>query len=110
MARQITMFKNLSVAAKLFGGFSVLLAIIILSSVLSIYQLSVIRDHSDKAQLVTQINEDLNTARRNRLVFQLNHDQKTMEANHAAIEKCRPVLSRAATSSGSMTPDCCSKN
>ncbi|MGG7445368.1 methyl-accepting chemotaxis protein [Kosakonia oryzendophytica] len=87
MARQITMFKNLSVAAKLFGGFSVLLAIIILSSVLSIYQLSVIRDHSDKAQLVTQINEDLNTARRNRLVFQLNHDQKTMEANHAAIEK-----------------------
>ncbi|TDT60459.1 methyl-accepting chemotaxis protein-2 (aspartate sensor receptor) [Enterobacter sp. AG5470] len=87
MARQITMFKNLSVAAKLFGGFSVLLAIIILSSVVSVYQLSVIRDHSDKARLVTQISEDLNTARRNRLVFQLNHDQKTMEANHAAIEK-----------------------
>ncbi|MGY5957918.1 hypothetical protein ACUY4R_003966 [Kosakonia sp. BK9b] len=33
MARQLTLFKNLSVAAKLFGGFSVLLAIIILSSV-----------------------------------------------------------------------------
>ncbi|EJY8473163.1 hypothetical protein OHJ75_004223, partial [Cronobacter sakazakii] len=54
-------FKNLSVAAKLFGGFSVLVGVIIISSAINIKQLSAISEHSDKEQLVNQINNDLNT-------------------------------------------------
>ncbi|ELY3761654.1 HAMP domain-containing protein [Cronobacter universalis] len=80
-------FKNLSVAAKLFGGFSVLVGIIIIASAININQLSAISEHSDKEQLVNQINNDLNTARRNRLTYQLTHEDKAAQANLTAINK-----------------------
>ncbi|EKM0528764.1 methyl-accepting chemotaxis protein [Cronobacter turicensis] len=80
-------FKNLSVAAKLFGGFSVLVGIIIIASAININQLSAISEHSDKEQLVNQISNDLNNARRNRLIYQLTHEDKAAQANLTAINK-----------------------
>ncbi|EOC1315208.1 methyl-accepting chemotaxis protein [Cronobacter turicensis] len=80
-------FKNLSVAAKLFGGFSLLVGIIIIASAININQLSAISEHAHKEQLVNQINNDLNTARRNRLIYQLTHEDKAAQANLTAINK-----------------------
>ncbi|HAU5432786.1 TPA: HAMP domain-containing protein, partial [Cronobacter malonaticus] len=80
-------FKNLSVAAKLFGGFSVLVGVIIISSAINIKQLSAISEHAHKEQLVNLINNDLNTARRNRLIYQLSHDEKAAQENLNAINK-----------------------
>ncbi|EOL9014110.1 methyl-accepting chemotaxis protein [Cronobacter malonaticus] len=80
-------FKNLSVAAKLFGGFSVLVGVIIISSAINIKQLSAISEHAHKEQLVNLINNDLNTARRNRLIYQLSHDEKAALENLNAINK-----------------------
>ncbi|EOI5720686.1 methyl-accepting chemotaxis protein [Cronobacter dublinensis] len=80
-------FKNLSVAAKLFGGFSVLVGIIIASSAINLSQLMAISEHSDKEQLVNQISNDLNTARRNRLMYQVSHDEKAAQENLNAINR-----------------------
>ncbi|WP_039056488.1 methyl-accepting chemotaxis protein [Enterobacter sp. Bisph1] len=85
MAQVLPAIKNLPVAAKLFGGFAVLIVIIVLSSLISIQQSSTIRDHALKGKLIGDISYDLNTARRNRLTYQLNHDEKALQANRDAI-------------------------
>lgn len=87
MPKLLPSIKNLPVAAKLFGGFAVLIVIIVMSSLISIQQSSNIRDHALKGKLINEISTELNTARRNRLTYQLNHDEKSLEANKAAIEK-----------------------
>ncbi|VTP14673.1 Methyl-accepting chemotaxis protein III [Phytobacter ursingii] len=79
--------KNLPVAAKLFGGFAVLIVIIVLSSLISIQQSFSIRDHALKGKLIDEISTELNAARRNRLTYQLNHDDKSLQANKVAIDK-----------------------
>ncbi|WBU51333.1 methyl-accepting chemotaxis protein [Kosakonia pseudosacchari] len=87
MPKLLPSIKNLPVAAKLFGGFAVLIIIIVLSSLISIQQSSNIRDHALKGKLINEISTELNTARRNRLTYQLNHDEKSLEANKVAIAK-----------------------
>ncbi|ANR77170.1 chemotaxis protein [Kosakonia sacchari] len=87
MTKLLPSIKNLPVAAKLFGGFAVLIIIIVLSSLISIQQSSNIRDHALKGKLINEISTELNTARRNRLTYQLNHDEKSLEANKVAIAK-----------------------
>lgn len=86
MPKLLPSIKNLPVAAKLFGGFAVLIVIIVLSSLISIQQSFSIRDHALKGKLINEISTELNTARRNRLTYQLNHDEKSLLANKTAIE------------------------
>ncbi|MGY5955804.1 methyl-accepting chemotaxis protein [Kosakonia sp. BK9b] len=86
MAQLLPSIKNLPVAAKLFGGFAILIIIIILSSLISIQQSDTIRDHALKGKLINEISDQLNTARRNRLTYQINHDEKALQANRDAIE------------------------
>ncbi|SCC23338.1 methyl-accepting chemotaxis protein-2, aspartate sensor receptor [Kosakonia oryzendophytica] len=87
MAQLLPSIKNLPVAAKLFGGFAILIIIIVLSSLISIQQSDTIRDHALKGKLISEISDDLNTARRNRLTYQINHDESALQANRVAIEK-----------------------
>ncbi|SCC65315.1 methyl-accepting chemotaxis protein-2, aspartate sensor receptor [Kosakonia oryziphila] len=87
MSKLLPSIKNLPVAAKLFGGFAVLIVIIVLSSLISIQQSGNIRDHALKGALINEISTELNTARRSRLTYQLNHDDKSLQANKTAIEK-----------------------
>ncbi|WP_287790236.1 MULTISPECIES: methyl-accepting chemotaxis protein [Atlantibacter] len=89
MKLSIPSFKNLPVAAKLFGGFSILIAIIIASSLTSIYQADKIKERAEKGKLIADIHADLNTARRNRLAFQINHNEKSINENKAAIDRMR---------------------
>ncbi|WP_148052909.1 methyl-accepting chemotaxis protein [Atlantibacter hermannii] len=89
MKLSLPSFKNLPVAAKLFGGFSILIAIIIASSVTSIYQADKIKERAEKGKLIADIHADLNTARRNRLTFQINHTEKAINENKAAIDRMR---------------------
>ncbi|WP_313052295.1 methyl-accepting chemotaxis protein [Atlantibacter hermannii] len=89
MKLSIPSFKNLPVAAKLFGGFSILIAIIIASSLTSIYQADKIKERAEKGKLIADIHADLNTARRNRLAFQINHNEKSISENKAAIDRMR---------------------
>lgn len=89
MKLPIPSFKNLPVAAKLFGGFSILIVIIIVSSLTSIYQADKIKERAEKGQLITEIHDDLNAARRNRLIYQFNHDERALNENRAAIERMR---------------------
>ncbi|WP_313047006.1 methyl-accepting chemotaxis protein [Atlantibacter hermannii] len=89
MKLSIPSFKNLPVAAKLFGGFSILIAIIIASSLTSIYQADKIKERAEKGKLIADIHADLNTARRNRLTFQINHSEKAIDENKAAIDRMR---------------------
>ncbi|WP_312925111.1 methyl-accepting chemotaxis protein [Atlantibacter hermannii] len=89
MKLSIPSFKNLPVAAKLFGGFSILIAIIIASSLTSIYQADKIKERAEKGKLIADIHADLNTARRNRLTFQINHSEKAINENKAAIDRMR---------------------
>lgn len=86
MANLFSFIKNLPVAAKLFGGFALLIMIIIISSLISILQSNTIRDHAVKGKLISEINDELNTARRNRLAYQLSHDEKALQANKIAID------------------------
>ena len=86
MPKLLPSIKNLPVAAKLFGGFAVLIVIIILSSLINIQQSLSIRDHALKGKLIEEINTELNTARRNRLTYQLSHDEKSLLAIKTAIE------------------------
>lgn len=79
--------KNLPVAAKLYGGFSILIVIIIISSLTSIYQAKKIQDRAHKEKLITEMHDELNAARRNRLTFQINHDERTIQENKAALER-----------------------
>lgn len=71
----------------LFGVFAVLIIIIVLSSLISIQQSDTIRDHVLKGKLISEISDELNTARRNRLTYQINHDENALQANKIAIEK-----------------------
>lgn len=87
MAQLLPSIKNLPVAAKLFGGFTVLIIIIVLSSLISIQQSDTIRAHALKGKLINEISTELNTARRNRLTYQINHDESALQANKVAIEK-----------------------
>lgn len=87
MSKLLPSIKNLPVAAKLFGGFAVLIVIIVLSSLISIQQSASIREHALKGKLINEISTELNTARRNRLTYQLNHDDKSLQANKIAIDK-----------------------
>lgn len=87
MAQLLPSIKNLPVAAKLFGGFSVLIIIIVLSSLISIQQSDTIRDHALKGKLINNISDQLNTARRNRLMYQLGHDESALQENRVAIDK-----------------------
>lgn len=87
MSKLLPSIKNLPVAAKLFGGFAVLIVIIVLSSLISIQQSANIREHALKGKLINEISTELNTARRNRLTYQLNHDEKSLQANRVAIDK-----------------------
>jgi len=87
MSKLLPSIKNLPVAAKLFGGFAVLIVIIVLSSLISIQQSANIRDHALKGKLINEISTELNTARRSRLNYQLNHDETSLQANKVAIEK-----------------------
>ncbi|SFT96561.1 methyl-accepting chemotaxis protein-2, aspartate sensor receptor [Kosakonia arachidis] len=87
MSKLLPSIKNLPVAVKLFGGFSVLIVIIVLSSLVSIQQSANIRDHALKGQLINDISAELNTARRNRLTYQLSHDEKSLQGNKDAIAK-----------------------
>lgn len=87
MSKLLPSIKNLPVAAKLFGGFAVLIVIIVLSSLISIQQSASIREHALKGKLISEISTELNTARRNRLTYQLNHDEKSLQANRVAIDK-----------------------
>jgi methyl-accepting chemotaxis protein-2 (aspartate sensor receptor) len=87
MSKLLPSIKNLPVAAKLFGGFAVLIVIIVLSSLISIQQSASIREHALKGKLINEISTELNTARRNRLTYQLNHDEKSLQANKIAIDK-----------------------
>ncbi|MEQ9924476.1 MULTISPECIES: methyl-accepting chemotaxis protein [Pectobacterium] len=80
-------FRNLSVAAKLFGGFAILIIIIIISSVFSIQQSVNIRGYALKGALIGEINDELNDARRNRLAYQINHDESVIQANKVAVDK-----------------------
>ncbi|MDY4384462.1 methyl-accepting chemotaxis protein [Pectobacterium brasiliense] len=80
-------FRNLSVAAKLFGGFAILIIIIIISSAFSIQQSVNIRDSALKGALIGEINDELNIARRNRLAYQINHDESVIQANKVAVDK-----------------------
>ena len=89
MKLSIPSFKNLPVAAKLFGGFSILIAIIIASSLTSIYQADKIKERAEKGKLIADIHADLNTARRNRLTFQIHHSEKAINENKAAIDRMR---------------------
>lgn len=86
MSNLLSSLKNLPVAAKLFGGFAILIVIIVFSSLISIQQSASIRDHALKGKLIDEISSELNTARRNRLIYQLNHDEKSLLANKIAIE------------------------
>lgn len=86
-------FKNLPVAAKLFGGFSILIVIIILSSLISIYQADKIHERAVKGQLITDIHDEFNAARRNRLIYQITHEDRAIEDNKAAIERVRQKVS-----------------
>lgn len=87
MANLLAFVKNLPVAAKLFGGFALLITIIIISSFISIQQSATIRDHALKGTLISEINDELNTARRYRLTYQISHDEKALQANKIAIDK-----------------------
>lgn len=87
MPQLLSSIKNLPVAAKLFGGFAVLIVIIVLSSLISIQQSASIREHALKGKLINEISVELNTARRNRLTYQLNHDENALQANKVAIKK-----------------------
>ncbi|MGK9175214.1 methyl-accepting chemotaxis protein [Yokenella regensburgei] len=87
MAQLLPSLKNLPVAAKLFGGFTVLIIIIVLSSLISIVQSDTIRNHALKGKLINEISDELNTARRNRLIYQLNHEDAALQNNIAAIRK-----------------------
>ncbi|SFT58785.1 methyl-accepting chemotaxis protein-2, aspartate sensor receptor [Kosakonia arachidis] len=89
MKINILPLKNLPVAAKLYGGFSILIMIIIVSSLMSIYQSDRIKDRAHKEKLITEMHDELNAARRNRLAFQINHDERTIEENKAALERIR---------------------
>lgn len=82
---------NLPVAAKLYGGFSILIAIIIVSSLTSIYQAEKIKDRAHKEKLITEMHDELNAARRNRLTFQINHDERAIQENKAALERMRQM-------------------
>lgn len=88
MKLSIPSFKNLPVAAKLFGGFSILIAIIIASSLTSIYQADKIKERAEKGKLIADIHADLNTARRNRLTFQINHSEKAINENKQQLTEC----------------------
>jgi len=87
MSKLLPSIKNLPVAAKLFGGCAVLIVIIVLSSLISIQQSASIREHALKGKLISEISTELNTARRNRLNYQLTHDDKSLQANKVAIDK-----------------------
>lgn len=93
MKIHFTSFKNLPVAAKLFGGFSILIVIIILSSLMSIYQADKIHERAVKGQLITDIHDEFNAARRNRLIYQITHEDRAIEDNKAAIERVRQKIS-----------------
>jgi len=92
MKIHFTSFKNLPVAAKLFGGFSILIVIIILSSLMSIYQADKIHERAVKGQLITDIHDEFNEARRNRLSYQITHEDRAIEENKAAIERVRQKI------------------
>ncbi|WP_312318219.1 hypothetical protein [Atlantibacter hermannii] len=72
MKLPIPSFKNLPIAAKLFGGFSILITIIIVSSLTSIYQAHQIKDRAHKGKLIADMHADLNAAGQSRLRFQIN--------------------------------------
>lgn len=91
MKKMLPSLKNLSVAAKLFGGFAILIIIIVLSSLLSILQSDTIRDHALKGQLINDVNDELNIARRNRIAYQLTHDEVSLQANKSAIENMEKI-------------------
>lgn len=87
MKYRYSSLRNLPVAAKLFGGFAILIAIIIVSSLISIQQADTIRDHALKGKLISEISDDLNTARQNRITYQVSHDEKALQANKEALDK-----------------------
>ncbi|MCZ3384932.1 methyl-accepting chemotaxis protein [Kosakonia sp. SOY2] len=91
MKLNILSLKNLPVAAKLYGGFSILIVIIIISSLTSIYQAEKIQDRAHKEKLITEMHDELNAARRNRLTYQINHDERTIQENKAALERMRQM-------------------
>lgn len=87
MKHRYSSLRNLPVAAKLFGGFAILIAIIIVSSLVSIQQADTIRDHALKGKLISEMSDDLNTARRNRITYQVSHDEKALQANKEALDR-----------------------
>ncbi|KIU35298.1 methyl-accepting chemotaxis protein [Atlantibacter hermannii] len=87
MKLSIPSLKNLPVGAKLFGGFFILIAIIIVSSLTSIYQADKIKERALKGKLIAELHDDLNTARRNRLIYQITHDERAINENKAAIDR-----------------------
>lgn len=87
MKHRYSSLRNLPVAAKLFGGFAILIAIIIVSSLVSIQQADTIRDHALKGKLISEMSDDLNTARRNRITYQVSHDEKALQANKDALDR-----------------------
>ncbi|EKY3200838.1 methyl-accepting chemotaxis protein [Cronobacter turicensis] len=91
MKINILSLKNLPVAAKLYGGFSILIVIIIISSLTSIYQAEKIQDRTHKEKLITEMHDELNAARRSRLTFQINHDERKIQENKAALERMRQM-------------------
>ncbi len=91
MVQLLPSVKNLPVAAKLFGGFTVLIIIIVCSSLISIVQSDSIREHALKGKLISEISDQLNIARRNRLMYQLNHDETALLSNKTAIEKMHQI-------------------
>lgn len=91
MKINIVSLKNLPVAAKLYGGFSILIVIIIISSLTSIYQAEKIQDRAHKERLITEMHDELNAARRSRLTFQINHDERKIQENKAALERMRQM-------------------
>lgn len=101
MKKPFPSLKNLCVAAKLSGGFAILIIIIILSSLFSILQSDSIRDHSLKGQLISAVNAELNTARHNRIAYHLTHDEVSLQANKSAIEN----MDKIATEGASLTWD-----
>lgn len=97
MKKRFPSLKNLSVATKLSGGFAILIIIIILSSLFSIVQSASIRDHALKGQLISAVNAELNTARRNRIAYQLTHDETSLQANKSAIENMDKITTELAS-------------
>lgn len=92
MNLQIFKFNDFSIGKKLFSGFLTLILITIGMSLFSVYSLKLIESNAMKTSITNRVGDLLDVARRNRLVYMQNGDERVMEKNGKAIQEMKVLL------------------